>query len=328
MLFANASATLLVHAAELAAPLTRPALNSLRQVNEADRMDAVRSYRLLDAPRDRYLDELTQLAAFICGTSVALISVMDGPRQVLRAGFGVDVPEMPRSGSFCDYAMRAEGVFEISDARQDPDFRNNPLVTHSPFMRFYAGVPLLTPEGLPLGTFCVTDTVPHELSHEQGEALRILSRQVSMYFELNRVRQQMTEEREKIDDLLCLSGVATQSALAGGWRNEIFVKQEQRLVRVLTADIHHIEALGDYVNVYTTRERYTVYASMKEMEAKLPQRDFARVHRKYIVRLDRIMIIETDRLVLDSPQESNRLSPTVPIGNSYKAALLSRLQQV
>lgn len=291
-------------------------------------MEALRGYHLLGNSRDKHLDELTQLAAFICGTSISLVSITDTDRQFFKARFGTELTESPREISFCQYAMRDTNVFEVSDTKEDPDFCDSPLVTETPFVRFYAGVPLLTPEGLPLGTLCTLDTVPHQLSHEQREALRILGRQVSAHLELDRARLQLAEERDKIDNILRLSSSAVSSALAGGWRNEIFVKQDQRLVRVLTADIHYVEALGDYVNVYTTRERYTVYSTMKEMETKLPLRDFARVHRKYIVRLDRIMAIENDQLVLDTPQENSRISETVPIGNSYKAALLGRLQQV
>lgn len=309
-------------------PARRPVLSALRQINEADRLDVLRSYQLLDTPPDKQLDELTQLAAFICGTSMSLVSITETHRQFFKARFGFEMTELPREDLFCQYAMRAEDIFEIPDIKQDADFRDNPYVTGSPHLRFYAGVPLLTPEGLPLGTLCALDTVPHQLSHEQREALRILGRQVAAHLELGRARQQLAEEREKIDNILRLANSAAPATMVGGWRNEIFVKQEQRLVRVPTADMHYVEALGDYVNVYTTRERYTVYTTMKEMETKLPQRDFARVHRKYIVRLDRIMAIENDQLVLDSFQENTRLSHAVPIGNSYKAALLSRLNQV
>jgi hypothetical protein len=306
----------------------RPALDTLRQIDEEDRMEALRSYQLLGPSRDRQLDELTKLAAFICGTAVSLVSITDTNRQFFKSRFGFEIQESPRATSFCQYAMRSEDVFEIPDTQNDPDFRDNPLVIENPFVRFYAGVPLLTPEGLPLGTLCTLDIVPHQLSHEQREALRILGRQVSAHLELGRARLQLAEEREKIDNILRLANSAAESAMAGGWRNEIFVKQDHRLVRVLTADIHYVEALGDYVNLYTSRERYTVYSTMKEMEAKLPLRDFARVHRKYIVRLDHIMAIENDQVVLDTPQENTRLSETIPIGSSYKASLFSRLQQV
>ncbi len=309
-------------------PGRRPLLSALRQVNEADRLEALGNYPLLDTLPEKHLDELTQLAAFICGTSMAAVSIIGVDRQFLKARFGLDATELSHITLFCQYAMRAEDVFEISDMLQDADFRASPFVTGDPFLRFYAGVALLTPEGLPLGTLCALDTTPHQLSDGQREALRILGRQVAAHLELGRARQQLAEEKEKIDKILRLANSAAQSAMVGGWRNEIFVKQEQRLVRVLTADIHYVEALGDYVNVHTTHERFTVYATMKELEAKLPARDFARVHRKYIVRLDRIMVIENDLLLLDSAQENSRLSQSVPIGSSYKPALLGRLNHV
>ena len=105
------------------------------------------------------------------------------------------------------------------------------------------------------------------------------------------------------------------------------MKQDQRLVRVTTADLQYVEALGDYVNLHTTRERLTVYGTMKDLETKLPARDFVRIHRKYIVRLDRIMAIEGDMALLDSVHDAGAAKPPVrvPIGNSYKAGLLGRL---
>jgi DNA-binding LytR/AlgR family response regulator len=108
------------------------------------------------------------------------------------------------------------------------------------------------------------------------------------------------------------------------------VKQDHRLVRVLAADIQYVEALGDYVNIHTTQERYTVYGTMKDMEQKLPPRDFARIHRKYIVRLDRILAMEADAVHLDTVRDASTSSPPlhVPIGSSFKAALLARLNLV
>lgn len=102
-------------------------------------------------------------------------------------------------------------------------------------------------------------------------------------------------------------------------------------MRVATADLQYVDALGDYVNRHTTRERLTVYGTMKDLETKLPGRDFARVHRKYIVRLDRIVAIETDAALLDGTRRSTTLAQSpvlVPIGSSYKAGLLGRLNLV
>jgi hypothetical protein len=274
-------------------------------------------------------NDIAQLSAFICGTPMSLVSLIDGKRQWFKARVGLDAPETPREHAFCQYAMRAQDVYEVPDATADARFANNPLVTGDPNIRFYAGAPLLSPEGQPLGTLCALDTVPRELSEDQREALRILARQVMSHLELHRIRVQLEDERQKLEGVLRMANSAGD-ALYANTRSEIFVKQDQRLVRIATADLQYVEALGDYVNLYTTRERFTVYGTMKDLETKLPSRDFARVHRKYIVRLDRIMTIEADSALLDGVRDStlSRTPVRVPIGSSYKAGLLGRLNLV
>jgi DNA-binding LytR/AlgR family response regulator len=298
-------------------------------VNEPERLEALRSYHILDTEPERVFDELTQLAAFICGTPMASVSFIDKNRQWLKSQVGMSEREVPRQYAFCQHAMLATKLYEINDAQADPLFANNPLVTGDPHIRFYAGAPLLSAEGQPLGTLCTVDTVPRALSEEQREALAILARQVMSHLELRRARIQLDEERQKLEGVIRMANNSGE-ALYTGSRNEIFVKQDQRLMRVLTAEIQYIEALGDYVNIHTTRERLTVYSTMKDMEIKLPSRDFARVHRKYIVRLDRIVSIEADTALLDAVRDSGASRPPVqvPIGSSYKAGLLGRLNLV
>ena len=106
-------------------------------------------------------------------------------------------------------------------------------------------------------------------------------------------------------------------------REEIFVKQDHKLIRLNTANISYLEALGDYVNIHVGSERYTVYTTMKDMLTRLPARDFVRVHRKYFVHISSIVAIEGDSLVVDGGRASS-----VPIGSSYKADLMSRLNLV
>jgi len=309
-------------------PVGRPR-KAQRQINEPERLEALRAYQILDTNPEKAFDELAQLAAFICGTPMAMISLIDGERQWWKARVGMENTETPREHSFCQHAMLAPVLYEVEDATVNPLFVDNPFVTGEPHIRFYAGAPLLTPEGQPLGTLCAIDTVPRELSAEQREALRILSHQVMSLLELRRTRLQLDDERQKMEGVLRMAN-GSGEALFSGSRSEIFVKQDQRLVRVLTAEIQYVEALGDYVNIHTTRERLTVYSTMKDMEAKLPGRDFARVHRKYIVRLDRIVTIEADTALLDAVRDSGTSRPPVqvPIGSSYKAQLLSRLNLV
>ncbi|GAA3923523.1 LytTR family transcriptional regulator DNA-binding domain-containing protein [Hymenobacter algoricola] len=302
----------------------------LRAVDETERLEALRNYQILDTPAETVFNDLVQLAAYICGTPASMVSMIDADRQWYKATTGLDRPEsMPRDLSVCQYAMLAEDVVEIEDMAQNAFFRDNKLVTEDLKIRFYAGAPLITPEGLPLGTLCATDTVPHRLTEAQRGALRILAREVVAHLELRRARTQLELEQRKLEGLLRMANDTAESLYMGS-RNEIFIKQDHKLLRVDTADIRYVEALGDYVNIYAGKERHTVYTTMKELETKLPAREFARVHRKYIVRLDRITSIEADALVVDTGRTTERTTTLlpVPIGSSYKAALLSRLNLV
>ena len=297
--------------------------------HELERLAALHSYEILDTEADPVFNDLALLAAFVCGTPMSLVSLLDEDRQWSKAMVGFDARTMPREQTFCDTAIRAvgtTGVFEVPDTINDTRFATNALVTGTPHIRFYAGAPLLTPEGYPLGTLCAFDTVPRALSTDQREALRLLARQVMAHLELRRTRLLLDSERQKLEGVIRLAG-RTDGLAPASSRPDIFVKQEQRLLRVPTADLLYVEALGDYVNLHLSRERLTVYGTMKDLETKLPSAEFARVHRKYIVRLDRIVAIEGDTLSLDGGPATGpgRLPLRVSIGSSYKAGLLARL---
>ena len=164
--------------------MTRPAA---LPANETERLEALRSYEILDTlPEDVY-DDLVFLASVICQTPIALISFVDEDRQFLKANVGLPVTETPRDVAFCAHAILETEPFVVEDAAADARFAENPLVTGDPSIRFYAGVPLRTPEGLPLGTLCAIDRMPRELSSEQKKALVVLSRQVMVQLELRRV---------------------------------------------------------------------------------------------------------------------------------------------
>ena len=304
-------------------------LPSLLQANEPERLEVLHSYNILNTSPEQVFNELAQLAAFICGTPMALMSLVDEDRQWFKAKIGLDIAQTPRDYGFCQHAMHAATVHEVPDATIDARFADSPLVTGPLHIRFYAGAPLLSPEGLPLGTLCALDTVPRQLNSDQREALRVLARQVMAHLELRRMRLQLADERQQMQGVLRMANNASEVRNTSN-RNEIFVKQDQRLVRVATADLQYVEALGDYVNLHPTRERLTVYGTMKDFEAKLPGCDFARVHRKYIVRLDRIVAIEADAAVLENslPTTPTRAQVRVPIGSSYKAGLLARLNLI
>jgi GAF domain-containing protein len=146
--------------------------------NEAERLNTLRGYGILDTrPEDRF-DDLTGLAASICGTPIALISLVDEDRQWFKSKIGLEVSQTPRVDAFCAHSIMSPELFVVPDASQDPLFASDPLVIGEPYIRFYAGAPLAAPNGHNLGALCVIDQVPRQLSSDQLEALRILSRQV------------------------------------------------------------------------------------------------------------------------------------------------------
>lgn len=153
--------------------------------NETERLKALADYNILDTLPEQAFDDLTAIAAYICKTPIALISLIDSDRQWFKSKLGLKSSEIPRDWSFCSHAiLQPDDILVVSNALKDDRFNNNPLVKGNPKIRFYAGVPLITPDGLPIGTLCVMDTIPHRLSYQQLDALRRLSRQAIAQIEL------------------------------------------------------------------------------------------------------------------------------------------------
>ncbi len=152
--------------------------------NEEERLRALRRYKILDTkPEDRF-DELTELAAIICGVPISLMSLIDADRQWFKSKVGLEIQETPRAQAFCTHAIMQPGMFVVPDASKDDRFAQNPLVTGETHIRFYAGAPLVSSDGHVLGTMCVIDREPRELSETQLHALQILSRQVVYHMEM------------------------------------------------------------------------------------------------------------------------------------------------
>ena len=168
--------------------------------DEAARLEALHRYRILDTEPERSFDDLTLLASHICGTPMALISLVDADRQWFKSRIGIPISETARAVSFCAHAINHRDLFIVPDARHDERFRDNQLVTGAPEIRFYAGAPLVTPDGHALGTLCVLDRVARTLSREQLEALTALCHQTEAQLELRRhvlELEQALEERDR-----------------------------------------------------------------------------------------------------------------------------------
>lgn len=154
--------------------------------NEAARLAALRQYNILDTLPEQDFDDLTALAAHICQAPIALITLIEADRQWFKSKLGLDSSQTPRELAFCPYTFADNRPLVVPDATQDARFAANPLVTGDLNIRFYAGAPLITPEGFALGTLCVVDRVPRALGESQLDALCALSRQVVAQLELRR----------------------------------------------------------------------------------------------------------------------------------------------
>ena len=154
--------------------------------NESERLQALRSYAILDTLAETAYDDLTQLAAYVCAAPIALVSLVDESRQWFKSRVGLEAPETHRDLAFCAHAILVpEDLFEVQDARLDPRFKHNALVTGEPKIRFYAGMPLVA-DGHALGTLCVIDRVPRTLNEGQKSALQALGRQAATLIEARR----------------------------------------------------------------------------------------------------------------------------------------------
>ncbi len=178
--------------------------------NETGRLAALHQFRILDTEKEERFDRLTRLASLITGAPIALISLVDDERQWFKSRVGLEVAETNRDISFCGHAIVSDEIMVVPDALRDDRFAENPLVTGDPFIRFYAGVPLLARNGYRLGTLCVIDTQPREgLTETEGEALLTLAHTVMDEIELGLAAQTLREQASELTRYFEVMGAST-----------------------------------------------------------------------------------------------------------------------
>jgi len=167
--------------------------------NEQERLEALRRIGILDTAPEHAYDQLTELAASICGTPVAILSLIDSDRQWFKSKVGLEITETSRDIAFCAHTIVERHLLVVPDTTADSRFADNPAVTSEPHIRFYAGAPLITPDGHALGTLCVLDYVPRQLSNQQREALQILSSQAVAQLELRKAKADLKDVASSAD---------------------------------------------------------------------------------------------------------------------------------
>ncbi len=179
--------------------------------DEAGRVQALMDYAVLDTAPEQVFDDLVKLASDICETPIALMSLVDPTRQWFKASVGLPAKETSRDIAFCSHAILENGILEVQDTLLDPRFRDNPLVEQDPNIRFYAGAPLITPDGYKIGTLCAIDCRPKVLDYKQKVALRTLSQAIMSQLELRKSMQQLRKKEAEVEAqnqmLECISRV-------------------------------------------------------------------------------------------------------------------------
>lgn len=193
---------------------------------ENQRIEDLQSYGILDTPTDASFDHITKLAAAICGTPIAAVTLIDSDRQWIKSSVGLgELKETLRKDSFCTFTIQENKILEVEDASKDQRFKDNLYVMGEPNIKFYAGSPLVSSRGNRLGALCVIGYEPKSLSVSQLEALQILSAQVVELMELRKLNRDLTEQKKFIEDqqllLIAKARLQTIGELASGVCHQI-----------------------------------------------------------------------------------------------------------
>ncbi len=295
--------------------------------NEIARLTNLCQYQIIDTPAEKAYDDLTRLAASICGTPIALISLVDANRQWLKSSVGLEVSEISREVAFCAYTILQEDIFIIPDTEKDPRFARNALVTSEPYIRFYAGVPLITSQNYALGSLAAIDYVPRQLEAQQIESLKVLARQVVKLIELrsnlskleiNQFKGQQPKNRYQFFRKLALGmGLASIILASGGFITYCSLNSK---VKNTDKQIQYYKAIGHLENIHIQMQDiaiaehryiinpqlkyletyYSVKASVKPVIAQLKAQITAPAQQKRLVTLEHLInrkLIEVENAV-------------------------------
>ncbi len=208
--------------------------------NEKERLQKLKDYQILDTLPEQDFDDFTKLASFICNTPISLISLIDETRQWFKSHHGLDATETSREVAFCAHAILQDEVFVIPDSSKDIRFKDNPLFIEYPHVHFYAGAPLKTPSGHNIGTLCVIDNKPNDLTKDQIEALRCLARQVVNLMELRSSKIEAEKEAKLKSTFLATMSHEIRTPLNGiiGCTNLLIDtvknKEQKSLLKIIT----------------------------------------------------------------------------------------------
>lgn len=234
--------------------------------NEQERLSDLYSYDILDTDPEDSFDNLTRLAAQICGVSTAVISFVDHERQWFKSCYGLELKETSRSISFCTHTIQQKDVLEITDATLDDRFKNNPMVTEKNGIRFYAGAPVISPEGHSLGTLCAFSSTPKALTKDQKDALKILASQVMDLILLRKKNYELIKAKkileEQQDLLVTKARLQTIGELASGICHQInnplaIIRGRSMILRSRLEDVLPSDhpAFKEIDNIDSTAER-------------------------------------------------------------------------
>ncbi len=211
--------------------------------NETQRLETLRKYDVLDSEAEPAFDELVALTARLLDMPMALVTLVDADRQWFKAQLGMEGTGTTRNDSFCAHALGKPDLMVVPDAATDERFKQNPLVLGNPNVRFYAGAPLVAPDGSGLGALCVLDRVPRKLTDDQRLTLQVLGRQVMNQLELRRLLARSRKERQ---DLLAIINVLPTAVIVADAPDGRVTYQNRAVHDLLGRDLHNPDELDRF----------------------------------------------------------------------------------